>query len=618
MKSKSTVKKAQKAEVIKNFCIVGNCAGRTAWFAELLHSKATPLGQLTDVTSDFEHLQDFGANAHGSDAKTDLELIFKRNNATFEAWYWQPKMIEEVVKSWEDLGKHTQFVLVYTSPVETLNAVTSGSGQLIVDVEGTLKKWRQDTEQLMLLSQRIPDRCLIVSADTPQAIRAGLENLKNKLKLVFEHSVPSENPVSNEVSNKFESYIANESRIAQLHSQLYQSVLLNTSPLGLDMVGVGHNDRAAKSVDDEGCPSKGSYGDDYSGIGDELLDLQEENRELTQKLHMIQEELEQKLVSNKEYLSLIIAQRLALEKVYSAFPDYWNVEAISTSILKESEPNSVVEIRLTNAEVNYKIVEGITIRVSLNPDMPSISVKPTTLDWLSCMKNSATEWLTIEPRQGALYQGPNAVISRLGPTDWSALLELLKKLKSYVNSGANKHQFPTKLSQIRKALSALYETLNAWPMVPRYDKITLKDTLQQGDYRSLGISISNLTIGTSSWDRLSYRLATLDDSGVTFGTNPRLEFPQDSKSALQNWFAETEDARGQRLELRFAKPDAMDLQVWSALAENDKLLIAGLISSLGNQLSDLEHSNELVKTDWNEWQMLANSIKQIAAKKITA
>lgn len=618
MKSKSTVKKIQKPGNIKNFCIVGNCAGRTAWFAELLHSKAMPFGNLTDVTPDFEHLQDFGAKTHGMDAKTDLDFIFKRNNASFETWYWQPKKIEEVVKCWEDLGKKTQFILVYTSPVQTLNAVTPDPGHLIVDVERTLSKWRQDTEQLMFLSQRIPDRCVIVSADTPLAVRVGLENLSKKLKLVFEHPFPSDGAMSNGVPDQFENYITNESRIAQLHSQLYQSVLLNTPPLGLNMVEVAHHERAAQSEANVASPSKASYGDDYSGIGDELLDLQEENRELTQKLHLVQEQFEHKLVSNREYLSLIAAQRLALEKVYNAFPDYWSIEAISTSVLDQGKPGSVVEIRLTNAEINYEIVEAITVRVSLSPDVPSISIKPTVSGWLSCLKNSSTEWLTIEPRQGALYQGPNAVISRLGPTDWSSIRELLKKLKSYVNSSANKHQFPTYLSQIRKALSALHETLDAWPMVPRYDKITLKDTLQQGDYRSLGISISNLTIGTSNWGKLFYRLATLDDSSVTFGTNPRLEFPQDSKSALQNWFAETEDARGQRLELRFAKPDAMDLRVWSALAENDKLLIAGLISSLGNQLNDLEYSNELVKTDWAEWQVLANSIKQIAAKKITA
>lgn len=619
MKSKKISKESLKPTASKSYCIVGNCKAKTAEFVALLESLVRPSGYLADASPDFERLQEqaFTMDGINVDLASEMDTLFELNNQRFDAWYWLPNKTDQVVKNWKKLNNKTSYIIVYTSPVDALNAAVQKPGHLLNDVEKLLDKWREDTEQLIRLFESIPARCVIVSADTPAVTKLSFDNLKRKLQLPFEHSLPASEGAQTRTSDKLENYLINEQQIGQLHHQFYQSMLLDTPSPRVRHSVTASNPRNSRSATDGASSAEQVYGDDYSSIGQELLELQDENRELTHKLHSIQEQYEQKLVINKENLSQINAQRLALEKIYAAFPEYWNIEAISVKYPDHDDSNAEVHIELLNAEINYTIVEEIKIKLSLNPDMPSISVHPRASAWLSGLGGAATEWLTIAPRHGAAFQGSNAVISLMGPTDWNSIQELLKKLFSSVNSSMHRHQFGPKAEQISKALSVLCESLRAWPMVPRYDKITLKDTLQQGHYRSLGILISNLEIGTSKWSKLFYRLATLDESGVTFGTNPRLEFPQESKSALQNWFAETEDGRGQRLELRFAKPDAMDLQVWSALAESDKLLIAGLISSLGNQLNDLERTSELVKTDWNEWQILARSIRQIAAKKIT-
>ncbi|HEX8593753.1 MAG TPA: hypothetical protein VF682_10780 [Pseudomonas sp.] len=619
MKSKKTSKESLKPAEIKCFFIVGNCAARTEGFVQILETAVSVAGHLADVSPDFERLQEqaFETDAMNADLAKEMDTLFELNNQKFDAWYWLPKKPDQVVKHWKAFNNKTRFIIVYTSPVDALNAATQELGHLLTDVEKLLGKWREDTERLIHLFESIPDRCVIVSADTPAVTQLSFGNLKRKLQLAFDQPLPASEGALKRTSDRLENYIINEQQIAQLHHQFYQSMLFDTPSSGVKRSVTASNQRTSRPAGDGGFSPEQVYDDDYSGIGQELLELQDENRELTQKLHSVQEQYEQKLVINREHLSQINAQRLALQKIYNAFPEYWNIEAVSVKFSDHDGASSEVEIQLLNAEVDYTIVEEIKIKLSLSPDMPSVSIKPTPSTWLSYLGSTAVDWLTIAPRQGAIFQGSNAVISLLGPTDWKSIQELLKKLCSYVGSSLHKHQFAPKAKQISQALSMLCESLRAWPTVPRYDKITLKDTLQQGHYRSLGILISNLEIGTSKWGKLFYRLATLDESGVTFGTNPRLEFPQESKSALQNWFGETEDGRGQRLELRFAKPDAMDLQVWSALAESDKLLIAGLISSLGNQLNDLERTSELVKTDWNEWQILARSIRQIAAKKIT-
>lgn len=621
MKIKSTVKKATKPAGIQGFCIVGNCEEKTTVFAELLQQPGASETGLSNATPDLDHWQSQtpAKEKWGAEHTRAVETIFKKNDEKFNAWYWQPKESGQVLRQWDDLSEKIGFIIVYTSPIETLNAAALKLGQLTVDAEKCLSQWREDTERLLKLYQGIPDRCAIVSTDTSTGIQVSLRNLTNKWNVVFTHQKFSEQESNPKVSDQIESYIGRERRIADLHRQIYQSMLLDVPSPTLRSESACSNAGTDRITLDDSIGQQDLNPGDYSNIGNELLDLQEENRDLTLKLHQVQEKFEQRLVVNRENLTLIKSQRNALEKVYNTFPDYWNIGSISTKISNSRSPAEAVDIELQDVEIDYKIISNITVTISLASDGPGISIKPTSSTWLSFMSKANAESLTIVPRQGTLYQGSNSVISLLGTTDWLSILELVKKLTLYANASHNEHQFPAKvLHRLREVLNELRKLLDAWPMVPRYDKITLSDTLQQGHYRSLGIFISNLTIGGSKWDKLFYRLATLDESGVTFGTNPRLEFPQDSKSALQNWFAETEDARGQRLELRFAKPDAMDLQVWSALAENDKLLIAGLISSLENQLTDLENSNEIVKTDWTEWHVLARSIRQIAAKKITA
>lgn len=621
MKNKSTLKKATKPTGIKGFCIVGNCEEKTTAFAEFLQQPGASEIGLSNATSDLDELlrQPPAKEEWSAKHTKAVEAIFKKNNEKFSAWYWQPKESGQVLSQWDDLSDKIGFIIVYTSPIETLNNAALKLGQLMVDAEKCLSQWRQDTERLLKLYQCIPDRCAIVSAETSIGIEVSLRNLTNKWNFVFSKKKFSEQEGSPKASNQLESYIGCEPRIADLHRQIYQCMLLDVSSPTLKSGSANSNAGTDRVTMNDSISQQNLNPGDYSDIGNELLELQEENRELTLKLHQVQEKFEHRLVVNREHLTLIKSQRNALEKVYNTFPDYWNVGSISTKISNSRSPAEAVDVELNDVEINYKIISSIKVMISLTTDGPGISIKPTSSAWLSFMSKANAESLTIAPRQGALYQGSNAIISLLGTTDWLSILELVKKLTLYANASHNEHQFPAKvLHRLREVLSELRKSLDAWPMVPRYDKITLSDTLQQGHYRSLGIFISNLTIGASKWDKLFYRLATLDDSGVTFGTNPRLEFPQDSKSALQNWFAETDDARGQRLELRFAKPDAMDLQVWSALAENDKLLIAGLISSLENQLTDLENSNEIVKTDWTEWHVLARSIRQIAAKKITA
>jgi len=615
MKIKSATNKKVKPSTVKGFVITGNCEDATSKLIETIQKDFLPSGGFVNCGSTLDEWL-AGIEIEGGVSTREpgrLSLLLTNCNDNFQTWFWRPEEPNKALEIQELIKSKLGFIFVYSSPLEVLNANKKNADQLFVDINEQLNRWRKETELLLSIYQHNPDRCLIVSADTTTATEISLINLNKKFHLSFKQGLSDIATLSDNSKAQFERIVRNEDWVSEVHRQAYQSMLLDVPPPSPTPVTMALAASADPASGQGLAKSVKLSATDYSGIGNELLELQDENRELTHKIHAIQEKFEQKITLNQEYLTIINRQRTALEKIHSKFPDYWSVDAVTT---KASAASNALELRLVNAEIGYTNVEEISLNISLEEDLPSISIKQTTSPWLRCMENSDREWLTIAPTPGGIYQGTNTVISHLGPTDWASIQELVNKLSTYVNSEVKKNTAPAKTIQLQNTLNKIKLSLQGWPMIPRYDHITLKDTLQDGGYRSLGITLSNLTIGDSKWGKLFYRLATLDDVGVTFGTNPRLEFPQESKSAMQNWFPESDDGRGQRLELRFAKPDAMDLQVWSALAENDKLLIAGLISSLDKQLNELARSAELVKTDWAEWHILAQSIRQIAARKI--
>ena len=107
-----------------------------------------------------------------------------------------------------------------------------------------------------------------------------------------------------------------------------------------------------------------------------------------------------------------------------------------------------------------------------------------------------------------------------------------------------------------------------------------------------------------------------------FGTDLKLEFPEEfGKIILENWFAESEDNYGSKLELRFAIPNAMDINVWDKLSQNDKNFIYNLVNLLPNritQLSKINTNEKMFSRSFDDWINLANTIKNILNTQLSA
>lgn len=356
----------------------------------------------------------------------------------------------------------------------------------------------------------------------------------------------------------------------------------------------------------------------------QLEETESENELLLLQLHQTQEELEQYLLQTQAIQARREELSERLQRVLDRHPGYWEFDTLETSLLENTATQQTVQWYLTNVYLGERLFPELRFKTVLANGLAGIVIQRTTgtdspaplLRWPSACAEA--EELPCIPVKGPALHGNNALLSALGPTDWNSLQSLAQKLAALLDT-PTALRLPAGLDVLglRNGLLALEGTLANWPQVLRYDDIRLRETLRIDGYQGLEISLTNPQLGERRWSDLDYRLATMDKPGQTFGQNPRLEFPESARNALQSWFAESDDDRDPRLELRFALPDAMDTRVWNALAGDDCQLIAALLVNLATQLEDLRQASP-ANQPWQDWQALAESIKTILSHNTVA
>lgn len=149
------------------------------------------------------------------------------------------------------------------------------------------------------------------------------------------------------------------------------------------------------------------------------------------------------------------------------------------------------------------------------------------------------------------------------------------------------------------------QILQAFPVMTRFDQIQIKQQQVSHEYEHIWFAIKGLNYQNQFYPDFEFRLASANVPLGHFGTYPRLEFPAlNTINPIKNWFAESQDHFGDKLELRFALPCDIDMSVWQQLTE-DRSFIIHLLQLLQTQLaiSDigvLENPNR----SWQDWQTL--------------
>lgn len=148
-----------------------------------------------------------------------------------------------------------------------------------------------------------------------------------------------------------------------------------------------------------------------------------------------------------------------------------------------------------------------------------------------------------------------------------------------------------------------------------YSAAQLRHEQVNKDYEHLHIILKDVGFGEQYSPEWQFRISCAAVTAEEFGKQPKLEIPEQSDQLLQNWFSESENEYGRKLELRFALPNAMDTGVWKKINQTDQMLINDLLMQLPHILSSLEEKHNLSSRPWADWKGLVTDMQRIHHQK---
>lgn len=347
--------------------------------------------------------------------------------------------------------------------------------------------------------------------------------------------------------------------------------------------------------------------------------LESENELLITELLNTQEHIEQYMHYQSEYH----LQKIRIDRLVGRHPDEWDFSTFKATPMEGVEDEQIIQWEFEDVELNKLYLPNLNFKTIVKNGVAGIVIQRTSPKASSPLvrwpgSHLAVDEITfaVAADRGVLSQ--NANLNSMGPSDWEMLNCLTVRLINFLGSSKEKTlQTKFDVVNLRNGLIELEKGLKHWPTVLRYDAIELNQILDIGDYHGLEVCLINVQLNEKSWPKIVYRLASVNGSDEAFGQHPRLEFPQVDAPPLKSWFVESNDDRGPRLELRFARPTAIDTNVWHALAGEDQILIAALVGNLRTQIIDLRSNHPSGHNSWDEWLSVSESIKKILAYNVS-
>lgn len=345
----------------------------------------------------------------------------------------------------------------------------------------------------------------------------------------------------------------------------------------------------------------------------DLVRLREENRALLCELHKVQESLEKNIEKNGTIQITDSAPRPA-RWVYGSHKVTTETSDKSGSTLLWVFKD-VQLYNIDHAEIAFKTKVRNGQLSLIFPSAQSGDVN----HWLPRAKNQHLKSeFVCAPADQSLNHPDNAILNSLNTTSWEKLKDLVCKFASLLEDPIT-HKVIDEIDSdsLLRGMKDLKTKLDNFPKLVRYDSISLQQVISENQYTGISILLRNASFGNQQWESLQYRLSTIDDIGGEVGQNPRLEFPESTKHIFENWHAETIDARGKRLEVRFAQPSLMDTNVWNKLTSNDQILIACIIRTLPDQLFELQNQSKSQDIHWPNFYKICFDIKKILGHTIS-
>lgn len=325
-------------------------------------------------------------------------------------------------------------------------------------------------------------------------------------------------------------------------------------------------------------------------------EAQQENELLLVQLHQVQEELEHYFLEHKNAVKQNEAFQQRWQRMLERNPAYCDYRSLD--LLEQDSANGRTAWRFTDLNAAGRAFAELRFDIVVADGVAAFAFA----------------------RDGQAPGAPEP-LAALGTADWMLLPTLCRVLDESLQapSGSVAQLGEAQRNALREALAALLALIKAAPAMLRFDHVALKREQVNPDYEHLWLQLGNLSLGDKRWSEFEFRLSCANVRPGKFGAHPKLEFPSEAGAVLfDSWFVESYDDFGEKLELRFALPEAMDMSVWEQLSQADRDMMKRLIAILPRALARLEESKPSLARPFADWQQLATAVQAITALRTGA
>lgn len=376
-------------------------------------------------------------------------------------------------------------------------------------------------------------------------------------------------------------------------------------------------------------------------LEEQQRETSEENELLLLQLHQVQEELESIFLQNQQAEKSWSTEREQLKKetadLATSFekitdqaegrwqrlrqrqPDYYDYHSLT--VAPGDKPSSLIW-QISNLEIGSRYFPDLQFETFLlggvsgfrftRPGEDNVSKTSPLLRWpLETEGSQQIDLIPVAESRQDVNRRVNA-LKGLTASDWSLLQSLALFLKARLQDTGVEAGLPAALRTASMAgFDSFLKVIENFPTSLRYDRVTLEKENCSEDCEQLELAIENLNHGELQCPRFEFRLSCAGLQSSDFGSHPRLEFPADTSTVLKSWFDCSDDPEDPRLELRFAVPNAMDIDVWHKLSEEDAGFILMLVQHLPLMLDELRCSDIGLNRSWDQWLSLSGDVEQI-------
>jgi hypothetical protein len=331
-------------------------------------------------------------------------------------------------------------------------------------------------------------------------------------------------------------------------------------------------------------------------------EVSEENDLILLQLHQVQEELESIFLKKQEQKTLLEKAEARWARLLKRMPDYCDYGDIR--IIQGDDASSLIcEVRDLDAGAQT---------------YPELEFETFIIKGVTGFRFKHTEYITQEdlipvaqtPEEAKVR---SSVLKNLTTTEWLLLESTAHFLKTCLKTEKfDKETLPAPLIQeTLNGLERFNQVISKFPEILRYDAVSFNEKVLSEDCEHLEIRLENLSCRDLACPEFVFRLTCAGLSSSDFGSNPRLEFPEDTSTIFKTWFDCSSNPDDPRFELRFAPPEALDLDVWNNLSKDD----AGFIQILTAHLPEMiEKSGSQSGHDESKWLAVAKDVGEILTR----